>query len=446
MNKLKCVIYAPVDTYSGYGSNSRDKIKAIIELKKEDWDIKIMTCRWGNTSQGFIEDNTLDWGFLKEYILPQGPLTSQPDIMIWITIPNEAQPIGKYNILITAGIETTLAHNSWIEGCNRMDLVLVSSKHSKDILLNTKYEKRNAQTNIPEGLLEVTTPVEVLFEGADINTYQPDIPTNRNIGLKDIPESFCFLFTGAWLQGDIGQDRKNVGLLIKAFYETFKNNPNPPALVLKTSTVTTSYMDKREILRRIDAIKKSVVAKSLPKVYLLHGDFTDYEINELYNNSKIKAMVSLTKGEGFGRPLLEFSLVNKPILVSNWSGHLDFLNRDQTLLIDGKLENVHHSALMENIIIPESQWFSIDIMQLGQKFIEIYKNNKGWTELARKQGLYNREHFSWDKMKDLMNEYFTKYIPNLPRVQQLILPKLMKKISLPTLNKIEEPKVLEDQK
>ena len=445
MNKLKCVISCPINCYSGYSSRSRDLVKAIIESKKDDWDVKIMPQRWGNTSQNFIEENP-EWQWLNEYILPQGPLTSQPDIWMQITVCNEFTPVGKYNIGISAGIETTLAHNSWIEGCNRMDLVLVSSKHSKDILQNTKYEKRNAQTNIPEGLLEVTTQIEVLFEGADINIYQPNIPTNRNVSLKDIPEAFCFLFTGAWLQGDIGQDRKNVGLLIKAFYETFKNNPNPPALILKTSTVTTSYMDKREILRRIDAIKKSVVAKSLPKVYLLHGDFTDNEINELYNNSKVKAMVSLTKGEGFGRPLLEFSLVNKPILVSNWSGHLDFLNRDQTLLIDGKLENVHQSALMENIIIPESQWFNIDKMQLGQKFIEIYKNNKGWTELARKQGLYNRENFSWDKMKDLMNEYFTKYIPNLPRTQQLILPKLMKKISLPTLNKIEESKVLENQK
>ena len=49
------------------------------------------------------------------------------------------------------------------------------------------------------------------------------------------------------------------------------------------------------------------------------------EMNSIYNHSKVKAMVSLTKGEGFGRPLLEFSLSQKPLIVSGWSGHMDFL-------------------------------------------------------------------------------------------------------------------------
>ena len=51
------------------------------------------------------------------------------------------------------------------------------------------------------------------------------------------------------------------------------------------------------------------------------------ELNELYNHPKVKAMVSTTKGEGFGRPLLEFSLTGKPIMASGWSGHLDFLHK-----------------------------------------------------------------------------------------------------------------------
>ena len=168
-NKNTCVISCPIDCYSGYSARSRDLVKSIIESKKDEWDIKILPQRWGNCSWGFIEDNIEQWGFLNDYMLPQGPLTQQPDIWMQITVPNEFMPVGKYNIGITAGIETTLAHGSWVEGCNRMNLVLVSSQHSKDVLLNSKYTKVNSQTNQSEGILEITTPIEVLFEGADVN-------------------------------------------------------------------------------------------------------------------------------------------------------------------------------------------------------------------------------------------------------------------------------------
>ncbi len=54
---------------------------------------------------------------------------------------------------------------------------------------------------------------------------------------------------GHWLQGSLGHDRKNVGLLVKAFYEVFKNKSNAPALILKSSCGKGSIMDKREILK-----------------------------------------------------------------------------------------------------------------------------------------------------------------------------------------------------
>jgi len=84
--KPTCVLYGAVDTFSGYGGCGRDRFKAIIELKKDEWDIKIMSCRWGNTPQGFLDDHP-KWFFLKDYIIPMAPLQSQPDYMFWCTIP-----------------------------------------------------------------------------------------------------------------------------------------------------------------------------------------------------------------------------------------------------------------------------------------------------------------------------------------------------------------------
>jgi glycosyltransferase involved in cell wall biosynthesis len=440
MNKNKCVIYAPLETYSGYGSRSRDIIKAIIELKKEEWDIKIISCRWGNCPWGFIEDHEEKWGFLKPYIL-KTPLNYQPDYMFWITIPPEAQIVGKWNCLITAGIETTVCDPSWIEGINRMNLTLVSSEHAKKVFQDSKFEKRDQRTNQLIGTIQLEKPVEVLFEGADLDLYKVIEPKEiQTIDLDSIKESFCYLFVGHWMQGHLGEDRKNVGLLVKAFYETFKNKKNKPALILKSSGAGSSYMDRNQILDKINQIKETVNSKDLPNVYLLHGDLIDEEINELYNHSKVKAMISLTKGEGYGRPLLEFSLIKKPIIASKWSGHLDFLNEEFVSLVPGELKQVHPSAVVQNIILAESQWFSPDTGHVGHYLKDVFENYKDYKEKANRQSFYAKTNFSWDKMKEKVGELFGKHIPEFPKQVQLKLPQL-KKIELPKLKKVEPENV-----
>jgi hypothetical protein len=433
MSKNSCVIYAPVDTLSGYGSRSRDTVKSIIELKQEEWDIKVIPCNWGNTPNGFIDENP-EWQFLTPYLI-NGQLTSQPDIFIWITVPNEFQKIGKYNIGITAGLETTIVPADWIEGCNRMDLVLVSSEHSKKAFIDSKFQKVNDQTKQIEGIIELKTPIEVLFEGIDINIYKHLETPNKEIGaLNTISEDFAYLFVGHWLPGDVGEDRKNVGLLIKAFFETFKNKKNTPALILKTSIIGPSYMDRDEILKRIKMIRSTVNSTDLPNIYLLHGEFTDEEMNEIYNHPKVKAMVSLTKGEGFGRPLLEFTQSKKPLITTNWSGHLDFLNTGFTTLIQGTLTNVHPSAA-NNMLLKESQWFSPDTGQVGFYLKDIFENYKNYVDGGKRQAYHSKQNFSFEKMTEKLAEYLTR-VPEFPKQIQLKLPQL-KKIELPKLQKVE---------
>ena len=280
------VISCPIDTYSGYGSRSRDLVKAIIELDK--YDVKIMPQRWGNTAWNFIEDHKEQWGFLKSHLLGQPQLPKQPEIWAQVTVPNEFQPVGKYNIGFTAGIETTICAPEWIDGVNRMNITYVSSEHAKKVFEETSFEQKDQQTNQVQRVIKLEKPVEVLFEGADIELYKP-IETKEitSIDLSSIKEDFTYLFVGHWLQGDIGEDRKNVSLLIKAFYETFKNKSKKPALILKTSIGGTSYMDREEILKRIAQIRQTVNSVNVPNVYLLHGEFTDNEINQLYNQEQL---------------------------------------------------------------------------------------------------------------------------------------------------------------
>ena len=418
-------ISCPIDTYSGYGARSRDLVKAIIEIDK--YNVQILPQRWGNTPWNFIENHP-EWEFLNNHILKKPQLDKQPEIWMQITVPNEFQPVGKYNIGITAGMETTLVSGPWVEGCNRMNLVITSSEFAKKVFQNAKYEIKNQQ-GLSQGILELKTKIETLFEGVDLNTYKP---TNEIFDLSQIKEDFAYLFVGHWLQGDFGHDRKNVAFMIKAFLETFKNKAKKPALILKTSVAGSSIMDREELLKRINVIRDSVKSENLPNIYLIHGDLNDYEINKLYNHPKVKAMISLTKGEGFGRPLLEFSTTKKPIIASNWSAHIEFLNKDFTPLIDGKLENVHPSAAIKDMILTEAQWFQVDHGQTGFYLKDVFENYKKYLDGAKRQAYKSRTEFSWDKMKEKLDSILTSNLPEFPKEIKLELPKLQ----LPKLEKI----------
>jgi hypothetical protein len=222
---------------------------------------------------------------------------------------------------------------------------------------------------------------------------------------------------------------------VKAFYETFKNKMKKPALILKTSGGGASYLDREKILEKIRTIKESVNSHNIPNIYLLHGDFSDEEMNQLYNYPKVKAMVNLTKGEGFGRPLLEFSLVKKPILTTGWSGHVDFLNSEFTVMIEGELTKVHPSAANQ-WLLQESQWFSPNHGQVGHYLRDIFDNYKRYKPSANKQAYYSKTKFSFEGMKNKIGEILEKTVPEFPKEVKLTLPKL-KKIELPKLKKVE---------
>ena len=427
------IISCPIDTYSGYGARSRDLVKAIIELDK--YDVKVLPQRWGNTPWGFIEDHK-EWEFLQSHLLTNPQLPKKPEIWAQVTVPNEFQPIGKFNIGFTAGIETTICAPQWIEGLNRMDLNIVSSEHAKNTFINSKFEQKNQQTNQTLGTIELQKPVEVLFEGADLDTY---LPKKSEFDLSMVKEDFAYLFVGHWMQGDYGEDRKNVGFMLKCFFEAFKNKTKVPALILKTSSAGASYMDRENILNKIDQIRNSVEAKKLPNVYLIHGELSNKEINELYNHKKVKAMISLTKGEGFGRPLLEFSLIKKPIITTNWSGHLDFLHSDYVTLINGELKNVHKSAAVKDMILEESHWFTPNFGEAGYYLRDMFENYKPYKEKAIRQAYHSKTNFDFYHMKSVIDNFISQYAPEFPKQVKLKLPKI-KKIELPKLKKVDNAK------
>lgn len=424
---------APVATLSGYGARSRDIATALINSDK--YNVVIFPTRWGATPQNALETDNPNHQEITKRLLAQPQLDRQPDIFIQVTVPNEFQKIGKYNIGITAGIETTLASGEWIEGCNNMDLVLVSSEHAKNVLQNSKWGKIDSNTKQQVGEIVCTTPIEVLFEGVDLNKYFKTIELHKTVvdQLDGIKEDFAFLFVGHWLNGDIGQDRKDVGMLCKVFLETFKNKAkhNQPALILKTSRSDFSPIDKKHIIDKLNAICSTVKGGSLPNIYFLHGDLSDQEMNSLYNHPKVKAHITFTKGEGFGRPLAEACLSAKPIIASDYSGHKDFLKH--SILLRGQLNKVHPSAVWDKVILAESEWFTVDYGYASAVMKDIVESYKNYEREAKKQATLIKKEFSLDAMSQKLVAILDQKVP---KQVELKLPQL-KKIELPKLKKVE---------
>ena len=405
------VIASPVATQSGYGHHAREIIANFIEQRGNEWDIKLLSLPWGHTP--FTYPIPQDWN---QRIIPM-PITYQPDIWVQITVPNEFQAVGKYNIGVTAATEGDICPAEWIDKINAMQMIIVPTEFTKQVFKNTSKKHGKA----------ITTNIQVIPEYFDETIYTNTLPGQLSI-LDQIAETTAFLSVGHWLQGQLGEDRKNISGLIHCFFDTYKNQKDTPALVLKTSGATYSVLDRFEIESKISQIRDMFGNAKLPSVYLLHGDLTDEEMNLLYNHPKIKAMISFTKAEGFGRPLLEFSTSGKPIIAPHYSGQVDFLKKDFICALPGGLTEIHPSARNE-FLIEEAKWFTPDYASVGKMMKDVLKNYKKWQELAKRQRYFVNSTFTktavvtvYERVLNIVDER----VESIPKPLELKLPKLQK--------------------
>ena len=419
-------ITAPVSSRSGYGAHARDLVNSFIDLNK--YDIKINDVPWGACPRNALDKNNPNDKKILDCILSSPQLEKQPDIYVDIRIPNEFEQIGKFNIGITAGVETNAVSQNWLEGCNKMDLIIVPSEHSKYGFVDSKYEQMRQLPNGQQqkvGDFQLEKPIEVLFEGANEDIYKPLDWVSLDL-VDDIKEDFCFLSVGQWGNAPYGEDRKDIGTMIKIFYEAFANKKEKPALILKTNGATYSILDKEECLSKINQVK-SMFPKdwTLPNVYLLHGDMTDEEMNKLYNHPKVKSFVTFTHGEGFGRPLLEATMTGIPVIAPAYSGQLDFLNKDESILLGGDMNKIPESAVWEDILIPESQWITVEENNARSALDYMYNNHGEWKSNANKLMIKNRKKFTRENMTKELDKILDEHL------------KFEVKVNLPKLKKVE---------
>jgi len=443
-NKPICVFQAPLWTRSGYGDWAMAVAKSLVRYDK--FDLHLIPTRWGGCNRKHLMNEVTD---VEEKTLfskiLRSQLPRQPELYIQCSIPPEFQPLAKFNIGMTAGIETTVAKGDWIEGLNRMNMNIVTSVHSKNVLEGASYTKNTA--NQPPVQLKSEKPMEVVFWGADTKVYKKTDESSPTIDsvMSSIPEEFCFLFVGQWTSGNLFGDRKDIGNLIKTFSETFRNWKDintRPALLLKTSGAAICNMDKYDMIAKVKAIRENIAGSpdkvnELPNVYLIYGCLTDAEMNSLYNHKKVKVHTSFTHGEGYGHPLLLSSLSGKPLIVPNWSGHLDFLNPKFCKLLEGEVKQIPGESVNE-WLIAESGWFNVNYNNAADAFKNVLYHHGAFVDKAEQLRIENEQKFSMESMDKVLHSVFDKYVPTFAVEQKLVLPKL-KKVELPQLTKLTPP-------
>ena len=345
--KKKIFVRAPCLTQSGYGEQSRFALRAL-RSREDLFDIYLQPIPWGQTGWIWEDDEFRQWMDTRiietQLMIQQGAL--QPDISLQITIPNEFQKLAPVNIGYTAGIETTKVAPQWLQkGNEEVDKILVVSNHAK-----TSYENTVAQATTQSGQkvpYRLETPVEVVWETTPKAEAEP-IPG------FELTNDFNFLVVS-----QMGP-RKNFDNTVKWWVEEFIDQE--VGLVIKTNIKANSTMD----LEHTEATLQSVLSNYPDrkcKVYLLHGDLSAGQMTSLYTHPKIKALVNLSHGEGFGLPMFEAARVGLPIVAVGWSGHLDFLNhedRDYFLNVSHKIMNIQENAVWNGVLEPDSQWAFAD--------------------------------------------------------------------------------------
>jgi glycosyltransferase involved in cell wall biosynthesis len=354
------IVRGPLLSESGYGNHARQVFRWLLN-KHPECEIRVQVLPWGNTSWYVNPDS--EQGLIGEIMKRTGEINKKYDVSFQIQLPNEWDPnIANFNVGISAVVEADRCNPAWIEACNKMSSVIVPSKFCEVVLRNTG---------------EVKTPIIVVPESFTFETTQDN--SKIDVGFDT---NFNFLVLGTMTGNNPFNDRKNIFFAIKWLCEEFANDPDV-GIVIKTNVGRGTRMDWRHIEGVIGKVVSEVRKGPYPKVHIIHGIMSNSEVSGLYRHPKIKALVSPTRGEGFGLPLLEAAAAGLPIATTGYSGHMDFMNLGKFIKFEHDLVEIHESRADGNIWIKGSRWAEVreqDFKKKLRKFKSSHTVPKEWAE------------------------------------------------------------------
>ena len=387
----KVLIRGPFLTASGYGVHSRQIARWAIS--KKDWDVKVQATPWGVTS--WILDKDAQNGLIEEIMvrtvtLQQGQVP-QYDLSVQVQLPNEWDPsLAKVNIGVTAAVETDRCNPSWVAACNQMDVIVVPSTFTKRTLENTGH---------------ITTPVIVIPESFYDEVLDEEIPPLDH----EFSTKFNFLVFGQLTGNNPENDRKNLAYTLKWICEEFKDDPNV-GIILKTNSGRNTKIDRLVTEKFAKDLINRIRPGEFPKIHLLHGKMTNKEMVSLYRNETVKCLVSFTRGEGYGLPILEAAATGLPTIVTNWSGHLDFLRNGKFISVDYNLEPIHPSRVDGQIFLNGARWAAVKEKDAKRKLRKFYEKSSMPTQWAKDLSQVLQKKYNHNALVDVYDLHLKEWL------------------------------------
>jgi len=386
--KKKIYVKGPVLSQSGYGEQSRFALRAL-RSREDLFDIYIQPIPWGQTGWIWEDNEFRNW--IDQRIIMTAELTSQkklqPDMSLQITIPNEFEKICPMNIGYTAGIETDKVSPQWLQKSNEMNRILVVSNHAKETFQNTVYQAQNNNTGEVFDY-RLMAPVDVVWESTPFHE-------SESIENFELETDFNFLMVSQV------SPRKNFVNSLRWWIEEFIDQE--VGLVLKCNMKCNSIMDYEMFHSSIKKVIDDYPDRSC-KIYILHGDLSAGQMTSLYTHPKIKAIVNIAHGEGFGLPLYEAARSALPVITIGWSGQTDFLRHEETNYFEEvkhTLQKVQPQVVWDGVIQADSQWAYAD---QGSYKMALRRTFKTWhksKERAEKLKTIIDDKFSDEKLYKL---------------------------------------------
>lgn len=375
-------------TQSGYGVHSRQVARWL--LSKDNIEVKFMATPWGDTP--WILDKNQHDGLVGKIMERTVGQDYKADVSIQLQLPNEWDPkLAIKNIGITAAVETDRSHPSWLAACNGMDAVVFPSAHAKSSVgINGEFTKPCFV--IPESFCD-----EIL---ADNNDGRP---------FPEISTSFNFLIFGQLTGNNPFNDRKNILFTIKWLCEVFKDDQEV-GIIIKTNSGRNTHIDRTLVSKVLNGVLEEVRRGPYPKVHLLHGEMSDVDISRLYRLPSVKALVSLTRGEGYGLPILEAAASGLPIIATNWSGHLDFLKHTKFIDVDYSLFPVHQSRIDEKIFVKGARWAEPNENDFKKKVVKFRSSSLTPKEWAKEGEKKIQSIYKFSEISKLYDENLGSYL------------------------------------
>jgi glycosyltransferase involved in cell wall biosynthesis len=350
---------------SGYAQFARSWATA---MHRANWDVSI--------EQISFEHTHADHGAYGEICksLLSKPCKT-PDINIINMIPKVYQSFIKpnsMNIGFTM-FETSKIPPIWVQQCNRMDAILVPCQWNKEVFISSG----------------VTVPVEVASPGIDPALY----PAKRQKNIDNADFKFYSIFQ--W------SERKNPAALVRAFTSAFAGNTHV-SLTLKTYLKDYSKDEFEFLHKEIFSIRSSIESNlSHPRIIIKHEKLTDQQIINMHMTND--CFVLPTRAEGFGLPYIEAMMIGNPTIGTRYSGNLEFMNDDNSYLIDYQLEPVYNMRHLGGWYTSDMRWAQPNIDQLADKMIYVYNHQKEARALAASARSDLLHRLNWAKQLESFN-------------------------------------------